>query len=312
MKKISFLLVVFFCCLFILLFAHEGAQLTISSVIEDNFKQIVSKRNSSFDPDGIKMLYRTKEDGLIWYSNWSNKKARIVEGKEKDPSDPFFVSRGDGYVNIDGNGIAHISGDSPRMYVLDPENNKKWGDVEITVYAKRISESELISYQGIVIGARSEHQDATNENPCFGATYYGRLLYDGRAVFQKEIVHEISYSENKPGEGSKVQWGTEDGTFPKNTWVGLKFVVRNTPDGKSVKLELYRDLTDGKNGGAWEKVAEYLDDGNWMQNIPETDVLKICGYPANKVLLGPNSSIFIRNDKVIDVEYKLFSIREIE
>ncbi|MDO8742245.1 MAG: hypothetical protein Q7J45_01725 [bacterium] len=262
--------------------------------------------------DGIAMLYPTKENSRVWYSKWAKEKAKTLHSGDSDPVDREFVSRGDGAVYIQGDGTVRLEGDAPRMYVLDPAKNKKWNNVEVTIYAKRVSEYGSTSSQGIVIGARSEHQDATEENPCFGATYYGRLLYDGRAVFQKELIHEGSYSRNKPSETHKTKWNTVDASMPSNVWIGVKFIVKSNPDGGSVKLELHRDLTDGKNGGAWEKVAEYTDRGDWSQINPGIDVQKICGYPANKILLEPGTSVFIRNDEIKDAEYKLFSIREIE
>lgn len=260
----------------------------------------------------IKMLYPTKENGRVWISSWANGKERTVLSGESDSFDPQFFARGDGNVFIDGKGVVHLSGDFPRMYVLDPTKNKKWNNVEITIYAKRIAESTATISQGIVIGARSEHQDANSENLCLGRTYYGRLLYDGRAVFQKEVIHEGAYSVNKPEENNKATWNTPDGTLPRNEWIGVKFIVKNNPDGKSVKLELYRDLTDGDKGGNWEKVAEYSDSGDWSQTDSGADVMKMCGYPSGKILLEPGTSVFIRNDKIKDAEYKLFSIREIE
>lgn len=266
--------------------------------------------NQPASNDGIKMIYPTKQGGRTWYSNWENESAKKIESGDRNPSDKELIVRGDGYLNIDNNGIAHLKGDSPRIYIYDELKKKTWGDVEVTVYSKRISESRYLSSQGIVIGARSNHQDVTTETPCLGATYYGRLLYDGRAVLQKELIHEVSYSSNKPSESNKVRWNTNDGTMPTNTWVGMKFIVKNDSDNKSVRLELYRDLSDGKDGGSWEKIAEYIDNGNWSQNS-DIDIQKICGYPENKVLVDPGVSVFIRNDSVNDVEYKLFSIREI-
>ena len=197
------------------------------------------------------------------------------------------------------------------MYVLDPIKSKKWNNVEVTVYAKRISESVVISTQGIVIGARSEHQDATKENPCLGRTYYGRLLYDGRAVFQKEVIHEGAYSVNKPEENNKATWDTTNGSLPRNKQVGVKFVVKTNFDEKSVKLELYRDLTDGDKGGTWEKIAENNHNGNWSQTDSGADVMAVCGYPESKILLDSGTSVFIRNDLVVEAQYKKFSIREI-
>ncbi len=260
----------------------------------------------------ITELYPTKFGGRTWESRWDENGSRFLSSGQRDPHDDELIARGDGSVSIDGQGVATLQGSYPRMYVYDRNKSKKWGDVEITVYAKRVSESGVTSSQGIVIGARSEHQDATLDNPCSGATYYGRLLYDGRAVFQKEVIHEGAYSINKPEEHNMAAWDTVDGTMPRNIWIGVKYVVRTNPDGKSVSLELYRDLTDGKNGGTWEKVAEYVDDGSWSQTDTGKDVKKVCGYPASKILLNPGTSVFIRNDLVSDVRYKDFSIREIE
>lgn len=287
---------------------------THSTSIKEKNPILVSPRpsNTPVVTDGIKILYPTKENGRVWYAGWSDRDAITLKSGKSDPSDLEFIARGNGTVSIGGEGIAHLQGASPRMYVLDPAKNKKWNNVEVTIYGKRISEAGFESSQGIVIGARSEHQDATKETSCLGWTYYGRLLYDGRAVFQKEIIHEGAYSINKPEENNKAIWDTTDGSLPRNKWIGVKFIVKTNLDRKSVKLELYRDLTDGYKGGNWEKVAEYTDSGDWFQTDTDADVMAVCGYPASKILLDSGTSVFIRNDKVKDVEYKLFSIREIE
>lgn len=273
---------------------------------------VLGSELSSAITNEIKMLYPTKENGRVWNAKWSNGNKRTLKSGQRDPFDSEFIARGNVAISIDGRGVAQFQGSAPRMYVYDSAKNKKWNNVEVTVYAKRISETGKESFQGIVIGARSEHQDATLKNPCLGATYYGRLLYDGRAVFQKEVIHEGAYSTNKPTENNKAKWGTKDGTMPKNVWIGVKFIVKTNPNGKSVKLELYRDLTDGYNGGTWEKVAEYTDSGDWSQTNSGADIQKECGYSANKILLKPGTSVFIRNDEVKNMELKSFSIREIK
>lgn len=258
----------------------------------------------------ITMLYKIRSTGRTWFAKWNNAVQRTLKSGQQDPFDAEFIARGNGTISLLGNGSALMAGNSPRMYVYDPTKKKKWGNVEVTVYSKRISEITQRSSQGIVIGARSEHQDATGKAPCLGKTYYARLLYDGRAVFQKEIVHEELYSNNMPSESNVMNWGTSDGSMPKNMWIGLKYIVRTNAD-KSVTLAMYIDLTDGKNGGTWKKVAEYTDEGSWP--LPDTDlnVAHLCGYPANTILSSPATSIFIRNDVVSKVEYKNFSIREI-
>ena len=84
-------------------------------------------------------------------------------------------------------------------------------------------------------------------------------------------------------------------------------MVKTLPDNGSVLLELYRDLTDGRNGGDWEKVLEFIDTGEWYVEAEEG----ICNdFPHNKILFTPGF-VFIRNDFIDEAEYKNFSIREI-
>ena len=277
-----------------------------------NSENIMDKVDEKYDQFGIEKLYPDLPGGREWFANWHNGSARTLKSGQRDQYDNELIARGNGVVKLIGNGTVIISGDSPRMYVYDKDKKKKWNNVEVTVYAKRVSETESIASQGFVIGARSEHQDANEQNPCLGKTYYGRVLYDGRAVFQKEVIHEGAYSVNMPSENNKAHWKTVDGTLPKNIWIGVKFIVQTSRDKKSVKLQLFRDMTDGLNGGKWEKLAEYVDIGSWSQTDTYANVKDKCGYGAGKLLVDPGTSVFIRNDLVGDVEYKKFNIREIE
>lgn len=278
--------------------------------------------SSDLDNFGIKKLYPTELFGRNWHANWDNGKERKFESVQKDPYDSSVQLRGNGKISIDGKGIASLSGETPRIYVLD-KSKPKWTNVEITFYAKRISETNEISHQGFVAGARSEHQDA-DKNKCLGATYYGRFLYDGDISFQKELVHGEVFSERFPnldksnsmstnqdlsqdGE-KKFYWNSTGGYLPKNIWVGIKFIVFSHND--VVKLELYRDLTDGLNGGKWEKITEFLDTGDNISFNSNYDIEKKCGF-NEKVILQSGNSVFLRNDGIEKALYKKFSVREI-
>ncbi|HVX02337.1 MAG TPA: hypothetical protein VHA09_04220 [Nitrososphaera sp.] len=81
------------------------------------------------------------------------------------------------------------------------------------------------------------------------------MFDDGRWAFEKEIAHHLpkGYAEIV----TKKPWDE----LPRNTWVGVKFVLRNMDNDTKVKLELYRDMTEGANGGRWEKMGEFIDNG---------------------------------------------------
>ena len=257
------------------------------------------------DKFGIQKIYPTVTDGREWYSNWDNG-TRVVDSIKHDPYDFQMVMKGSGKISIDGQGIASISGKSPRIYVFD-KSKPKWNNVEITFYAKRITELGKNPSQGFIAGARSEHQDE-EKNPCNGLTYYGKILYDGRIGFQKELAHDKFYSTIFPKD-AKINWETKDGGLPRHVWVGIKFIVFSKQNG--VKLELYKDLKNGLNGGQWEKIAEFFDKGEGIEFESDLNLKKLCGYDEKKILFEPGTSVFLRNDEIMKAEYKNFSIREI-
>src|SRR5207248_1776728 len=148
-------------------------------------------------------------------------------------------------------------------------------------------------------GARSEHQDASDTNPCQpqgGHALYGRILYDGRVNFQKEVVYHNYFSLNMPTEQSRATWNTSDGTLPANQWIGYKYIVTNSPDNSQVFLRLYRDLTGGTDGGIWEQVAQSTDDAMW-DGEPDnpwnaSQVQNYCGFSAFSAFTNAATSIF--------------------
>ena len=78
------------------------------------------------DKFGIKKIYQTVLNGREWYSKWNNCHTRIWDGSSNDYYDSEFFTKneGNGSWKTDGLGILKISGDTPRMYVIDPDQIK--------------------------------------------------------------------------------------------------------------------------------------------------------------------------------------------
>jgi hypothetical protein len=209
--------------------------------------------------------------------------------------------RGDGTLEVTGDGELVMSGSQPRIYVY-PEDDSAWQNQEITVYYQRVEDSDT-AYAGLVIGARSGdgHNDDT---ACNAHTYYSRVRNDGAFDFEKELEHPASSTQSRiqPGDA----W--DEGDVPFDTWIGWKFVIYN--QGDNVKLEAYRDMTGGENGGDWELVNETLDDGGWSveSGCSEHDP---SGGESDMIVTDPGIT-FIRNTEVQEARYRWFTIREIE
>ena len=255
---------------------------------------------------GIKFIEPTLRDGTYWLSNWDGR--RDFTGV--DPNDPWFdADHGSGSYKV-RNGTLQISGDFPRMYVYDPARKRQWRDVEITMYFKREADSG-VPFAGMTAVARANHlatEEGTNDL-CDTRGYGARVRFDGRVDFEKETAHPHNdTTANTP------YWA--DG-MPNGTWIGFKYLVYDTKAG--VKLELWLDTTDGKDGGAWRKVIETTDNGRLFgeeacadgidAQLPLTNSTARPGSESGK----PNLSVYFRSDGIDEdgLDYKWGSIREI-
>ena len=207
------------------------------------------------DRFGVKYIYPSIAGGKNWISSWDNGKARAFSGV--DPQDPWFdANHGAASFSVDGQGLFKITGATPRMYIHDPALQQSWRNVEMTVYGMRVSD-DATAYAGIVGVARSNHgiTGSETQNLCDTRGYGARMRLDGTVDFDKETSHPSATAA-----GAKP---LTPGGMPKNIWIGYKYIVYDLTDG-NVKLEMYRDMTDGANGGTWTKVNEFTDTGNNM------------------------------------------------
>jgi hypothetical protein len=261
------------------------------------------------DVFGTRQLYPTVVHGRTWSARW-NSNPRTLSAGQADPYDPEFQMRGSSHtLRIPGDGSAMSSGDTIRFYLSSP--GRTWHNTELTLYAKRVSEqSDADSSTGFEFQTRSadghtESSSGKNSSglplQCDGHSYGYSLRYDGRALFEKELRHPTYTSQV-----SKNIWS--GGSLPRNQWIGIKVITYNLPDGR-VKLELWRDRSDGLNGGSWEKVHEYADAGGW--SISST-VAASCAIPADYRITTPQPVVIIRNSNIAEQWYKKATLREIQ
>jgi hypothetical protein len=265
------------------------------------------------DGFGIRQLVSTKPGGREWFAKWVGA-SRTFTGM--DPKDPWFdCNHGDGKYEVDGRGRLTASGPTVRMYVHDPKKQTEWDEnLEITVYFTRVSETQRLSYSGLQISARTDHGTTGDErkNLCDDRGYFAKVTVDGRWEFEKEIAH------HRDGGNDSVATARPWPELPKNVSIGVKYVLRNLPQDR-VKLELYRDLSGGKDGGVWEKMTEFTDNGGnfGVGRTPPAPGVRPELPLIHKFVLAdsenkkPMISVYLRHEYGT-MAYEKLSIREIE
>jgi len=257
------------------------------------------------DVFGIDELYPSAPNGGLWTSeHWAGGDGYDLTDRIDD-HDPLGISgmRGEGNLEVTGDGELLMGGSQPRIYIY-PSDAGPWRDIEVTVYYQRVNDAAT-AWAGLVVGARSG-PEGHGDDPCDAHTYYSRLRHDGATDFEKELMH--SPSSTQSSIDAEEVW-PPDGELPFDTWIGWKFVIYNLPDGESVKLESYRDMTEGEAGGDWQLLNETIDDGGWFT---ETDCEEHSPENGESDMIQlEGGTTFIRNTDVTEARYKWVSVREI-
>jgi hypothetical protein len=281
--------------------AFDQPRLRAASAFDQVTNAPAGGRSPDRDVFGIRMLYSTRDGTRPWTSaHWTGREYVITD--RLDGHDPQGISgkRGSGTLAV-ANGVLTMAGLQPRLYI-HPYDAAPWRDVELTVYYRRVLDDDT-AFAGMVAGVRSGTNGHTTGTPCDAHTYYARMRHDGAFDFAKELKHPAAAARARVPAAQA--W--PDAQLPRNRWIGFKYVSYNI--GDAVKLEVYRDLAEGKDGGQWVRLNEITDGGGWVAATDCPTQHPVAGASDLRVLEG--ATVLIRNTGVTDARYRWVSLREI-
>jgi len=260
---------------------------------------------SGVDVFGITQLYPSAAGDAEWTAeHWDGDPYSMAFGT--DDNDPSGLSgmRGDGTLEVTGDGELVMEGSQPRIYVY-PDETRPWQNLEVTVYYQRVTDAGT-AYAGLVVGVRSGPDGHNTDTACDAHTYYARLRHDGDIDFEKELKHPASSTGNSVD--AEDVW-PPNGILPTGQWIGWKFVIYNL-DASSVQLESYRDLTEGADGGDWQLMNDLVDDGGWSVETDCAEHSPVGG--ESDMVVTDGGAVLIRNTDVTEARYRWVTVREIE
>ena len=288
------------------------------------------------DTFGIRKIYATASGGRTYNSNWHLPGTTThswdgTSGQDfgnLDPQDSMadLVCPATNRATVDAEQdilIATTNADknSWRYYIKDSADDEtsstwKWSEsVEVTVYYKAISDYSggSIHVHARVMGP-TEHWLALNTCSGAGHEYSYEIKKNLVNQFRKEEFHV------EPDSGYCDNIEFTDRTAPYNKWVGMKLVTQKK--GSNMRVQAWKDLTDGLNGGTWIKAGEILDDGTNWKLPTQMDIDNYTGLAAgsgncakipvmDQPLSMDCSAVGLRVDNTL-IHFKKFSVREID
>ena len=245
--------------------------------------QLTNKALAAPDKFGINELYPNADGGPSWFLN------------NEDPEDDdnfLMTSAEDIDLEEEDSGVFKLDAETGtqrhgvRIHADSPDD--EWKDMEMTGYFK-LEEGDdqftLVARQGPTYN---------DDGGCGAYGYYGMISADGDAFFKKKLFHHGGYTDRTAVEENVVD-------DLEGRWIGIKMVVYDLDDDE-VKLELWVD--DGNEDNDWEKVTEYVDDGDWETNDSD------CDRDSDDIIEEGTRGGFRVDDS--EFEFKDLSIREID
>jgi hypothetical protein len=269
------------------------------------------------DEFSIRKVYESdpEKSSYDWQSKWWASERTLKNHGDVDPKDRRTRMQGssDGGITLRSGESVHHPG-RPRLYITKDEDGDSsstapgFENIEITVYANWQSDGERDELAGFTIMGRSNHLNIKNDG-CSAAGYYAKFWADGesdgKTSFAKEYFHDHDSDKTVYADGV---YRNTFSKFPKNQWIGVKFVIATVSETQKVQLELYLDLTDGRDGGDWILEHTYIDrPGRWdaQHSVPSR-----CPIQSGDTILGERSSCALRSDGG-EVHWKKASVRHI-
>lgn len=293
-------------------------------------------------------------------------------GINQDPQDNQFISLGAGTSAwfIDGTsgiatwrqqtegtgdiraymGLDYPAGGTFQPYEISSQDPARltWQNVEMTGYVRLWKVASGITPTVTRLAVRSNHYNIQNCN-CDALGYDFQFEIDAGSQYAmrlgKEIIHDVYTSPADEVNVARSHFVTMPSysrfanmqRVPMLRWVGMKFVVRTITSSGHVRLEGYRDMSNGLNGGQWIKMAQLDDDGIDMHwgaissgkrtqlddfwnstggcgNNPTNCVESHTAIQGNynPIITRAGYGCYYRTDGCVKVELKKFSVREID
>ncbi len=293
--------------------------------------------DSTLDPFGIRMIYKTQTSGTISAPFYMNMNDPLSDCRFSVNTGQTITKNGDGSW---GTG----AGPRIRMYtsagppcqrdviynkVLDTYDHDTWGErgymyspadwknVEITGYFKVVSVNEANTEdRKIYLYSRTLRHNTNVGSGCSGSAYKGVIYGESQELkFHKESFHNTS---QPCGDRNIVSVLQGIPRTDNNTWFGMKVIMWNyqnpqstNPGAQFVHLEIWLDLSATNT---WTRMAQKDDTGGWYPGAPSTTCPgdEFCGGSQAQIIKWGGPTTEIRWDAgYTNVHFKNLSCREI-